>query len=152
MTVFTAVYIQLTASLAGAKYQKKDLIIMNESLGELKTVIENAPEGASHYDGIYYRYLGDEAQSSPSKRFGWEFVSDGPVELELTRSLSDIKRIIELMERVKSGYEAYVRIESIKQKYNAENKQLKDLLKDITNNEDLDDCRFLLVDKILKGE
>lgn len=69
-----------------------------ESISDLKNIIDSAPEGASHYDGIYYRYSGDEVQSAPSKRFGWEFVSDGSVELELTRSLSDIKRIIELME------------------------------------------------------
>lgn len=74
-----------------------------ESLEDLKAIIDNAPEGASHYDGIYYRYSGDEVQSAPSKRFAWEFVSDGSVQLELTRSLSDIERIIQLEERLNNS-------------------------------------------------
>ena len=71
---------------------------MKESLEDLKAIIDNAPQGATHYDVHYYRYSGDEVQSAPSKRFEWEFVSDGSAELELTRSLSDIERIVELME------------------------------------------------------
>lgn len=71
---------------------------MKESLEELKSIIDNAPQGATHYDVYYYRYSGDEVQSAPSKRFGWEFMSDGSVGLELTRSLSDIEEIIELRE------------------------------------------------------
>lgn len=74
-----------------------------ETLEYLKAIIDNAPEGASHYDEVYYRHSGDEVQSAPSKRFGWEFVSYGYVELELTRSLSDIERIIELMEVVEDA-------------------------------------------------
>ena len=151
MTAFTVVYIQLTASQVGAKYLKRDLIVMNESLEDLKAIIYNAPEGATLYDGEYFKFECDDYHR-------WVSICDihdWYVDIEPScdvRSLSDIERIIELMEQVKADYEAYARIESIKQKYNAENKQMKELLKDIIENEDLDDCRFLLADKILKGE
>ena len=70
---------------------------MTETLDELKAIFDNAPEGATHYDGIYYMVLDGELQSAPSKRFGWEYVYD-VFEIGLTRSLSDIKARIELME------------------------------------------------------
>lgn len=50
-------------------------------------------------------------------------------EMPATRSLSDIKRIIELMEGKKKAYQAYVALEEIKQKYNGENKIAKEFLK-----------------------
>ncbi len=128
---------------------------MNESLEELKAIIDNAPDGATHFgiDCVYYQY--EKADSIAVWREYYKrksnFVLNKCICMMDLRSLSDIKRIIELMERVKSGYEAYSRIELIKQKYNAENKQMKELLKDIVENEDLDDCRFLAVEKALKG-
>lgn len=120
---------------------------MSESLEGLRAIIDSAPEGAvSVFNGIYL----DNKRNFWSD--GWFGIHDYIEVKQPVRSLSDINRIIELMERVNINYEAYTRIESIKQKYNAENKQMKELLKDITENEDLDDCRFLLADKILKGE
>lgn len=66
-----------------------------ESLEELKAIIDNAPEGASHVDDTYtywkvvsefdyYFYNGSQWDDSESIQSG-------------TRSLSDIARIIELM-------------------------------------------------------
>ena len=49
MAAFTVVYIQLTASQVGAKYLKRGLIVMSESLGELKAIIDNAPNGADEF-------------------------------------------------------------------------------------------------------
>jgi len=68
----------------------------NESLEELKSIIDNAPEGATHLDDIntywkvnsefdYYFHDGNQ----------WDYSE--PLE-NGTRSLSDIKRIIELIE------------------------------------------------------
>ncbi len=101
-----------------------------ETLEELKAIIDNAPKcgTATHIDqrGSYIKdcFVGCQFYHS---RIGWvEF--DRAVRM---RSLSDIKAIIELMEQVKASYEAYSRIESVKQRYNAENKQLKEALKGV---------------------
>lgn len=125
-----------------------------ETLEELKSIIDNAPEGATHFgiDCVYYQY--EKADTIAVWREYYKrksnFVLSQCICMMDLRSLSDIKRIIELMEQVKTSYEAYSRIESVKQQYNAENKQIKELLKDISENEDLDDCRFLAIDKVLK--
>lgn len=106
MTDFTVVYIQLTASQVGAKYLQGGLIVMSESLEELKAIIDNAPEGATHIDedGDYCK--GESHYfSSGSKR--WDNM-DFPVAM---RSLSDIKRIIELMEWQESAFKAHPNID-----------------------------------------
>ena len=99
-----------------------------ENLEELKAIIAGKPEDATHIDDIntywkvvsefdYYFYSGSQWDDSEPLENG-------------TRSLSDIERIIELMEKVKSGYEAYTRIEAVKQRYNGENKHKTNLLID----------------------
>ena len=69
---------------------------MMESLQELKAIVDNAPDGATHIDDIktYWKVISE---------FDYFFHNDSqwdnsePLE-NGTRSLSDIKRIIELME------------------------------------------------------
>lgn len=97
-----------------------------ETLEELKSIISNKPDDkATHIDsegdccrvsehGDYQYYNGTKWVES-----GW---MDG------IRSLSDIEEIIELREQVKSGYEAYARIEAVNQRYNAENRQLREFI------------------------
>ena len=107
-----------------------------ETLEQLKYVVKNAPEGASHIaksvgqerylkhnvrrDFVYYD--GRTFCAFPSK-------SGFLKTCKSIRSLSDIKLIIELMEGKKKAYQAYVALEEIKQKYNVENKIAKALLK-----------------------
>ncbi|PHQ89859.1 MAG: hypothetical protein COB48_13085 [Pseudoalteromonas sp.] len=70
----------------------------SETLEELKAIIENAPEGATHLDddGDYVKFIDDEMYHYSFVRgYGWSSDYVSPCEL---RSLSDIKRIIELME------------------------------------------------------
>ena len=62
-------------------------------------IIENAPDGATHYDCCeYMRHVHDGLWEYWSKAVGWE---ETKPEQE-TRSLADIKRIIELEEIVKA--------------------------------------------------
>ena len=62
-------------------------------------IIENAPDGATHYDdGEYMRHVHDGLWEYWTKAVGWE---ETKPEQE-TRSLADIKRIIELEEIVKA--------------------------------------------------
>ena len=72
---------------------------MSETLEELKSIVDNAPDGATHIDDDLLFYIKDS-------RFGlrWHNDYDGlwfRCEVpETLRSLSDIKRIIELMGQV----------------------------------------------------
>lgn len=69
-----------------------------ETLEELKAIVENAPEGATHIDedGDYVKPIGDELYYySFVNGVGWSTEYFIPCRM---RSLSDIKRIIELME------------------------------------------------------
>ena len=90
-----------------------------ETLEELKEIISLAPEGETMIFRNGY-YLNDEDLSRLA--FSGNKISGG------LRSLSDIKRIIELMDQVKSGYEAYARIEAVKQRYNGESKRKTNIL------------------------
>ena len=67
-----------------------------ETLEELKAIVDNAPDGATHIDddGDYAKYGGmyDYFYSKGLR----EWISTDTVSID--RSLSDIKRIIELME------------------------------------------------------
>lgn len=104
MAAFTVVYIQLTASQVGAKYLQMDLIVMSESLGELKAIRDGAPRGTTIVDvdddgDVSYMYHNEDCpagqrilDSKNGEDAAIEF-SDGNI-----RSLSDIERIIELME------------------------------------------------------
>lgn len=95
-----------------------------ETLKELKAIIAGKPEGAISIFGDTYLDADNRFYAD-----GCWFGSSGYIEIKQpTRSLSDIERIIELMEQVKSGYEAYTRIEAVKQRYNAENKSKTELL------------------------
>lgn len=69
---------------------------MSESLEDLKAIIDNAPEGKTHTlnEGDTVTYWSDDD-------VGCLAISGDSVSLYGMRSLSDIKRIIELMERVK---------------------------------------------------
>jgi len=69
---------------------------MSETLEELKAIVDNAPDGATHIDddGDYAKYGGmyDYFYSKGLR----EWISTDTVSID--RSLSDIKRIIELTE------------------------------------------------------
>ncbi len=118
MTAFTVVYIQLTASQVGAKYLKRGLMIMSETLEELKAIIGNAPVNSTHIEklesgNIYYliRCLVDGIYG-----YRWYCISrQSYVECTLLtgelRSLSDIKRIIELMEWQQNAFDAHPNID-----------------------------------------
>lgn len=74
---------------------------MSETLEELKAIRDNAPESATLYDGEYFKFENDEYH-----RWSMIFdIQDWNIDLEPScevRSLSDIERIIELMEKVES--------------------------------------------------
>lgn len=99
-----------------------------ETLEDLKAIITGKPSDglATHIDedGDYVK--SGELVDSYFNGHKWVDMNNSIC----TRSLSDIERIIELMERVKSGYEAYTRIEAIKQRYNGESKYKTNLLID----------------------
>lgn len=104
MTDFIVVYIQLTASQVGAKYQKRGLMVMSESLEELKSIIDNAPEGATHIEGLSFGTICYLRRVIINGVYSYEMYSEKyegyigcPVLTGELRSLSDIKRIIELM-------------------------------------------------------
>ena len=100
-----------------------------ETLEELKAIIEGKPNNAQSVMMVcnpIYAKLENGFWYAACKGQDWLQVTDK--QIGNMRSLSDIERIIELMERVKSGYEAYTRIEAVKQRYNAENKSKAELL------------------------
>ena len=105
-----------------------------ETLEELKAIIDNAPYENIGEDifinthGNYVLFYEDDFYT----RDGDKWVKCcGFLPCYGLRSLSDIERIIELKEQVKAGYESYARIEAVKQRYNAENKQLTEALKGV---------------------
>lgn len=67
-----------------------------ETLEELKAIIENAPEGATHYSEDGYWLIKSDG-TCYCHFFNW---CEESVHGDNIRSLSDIKRIIELMELV----------------------------------------------------
>jgi len=69
-----------------------------ETLEELKAIIENAPDDASSVDaeGYYIKFSNGSYYCCASKLDSWRRIEKS--ELLTTRSLSDIKRIVELME------------------------------------------------------
>ena len=69
---------------------------MSESLEELKAIIDNAPKGATHLDDIntYWKVISEFDYYFHN---GNQWDDSEPLENGI-RSLSDIKRIIELME------------------------------------------------------
>lgn len=81
-------------------------MIMNESLEELKVIIDNAPGGKTHVcvENDYYEYWNDGDCDCLA-------ISGDGVYLSDMRSLSDIKRIIELMEWQQSAFEAHPNID-----------------------------------------
>jgi hypothetical protein len=70
-----------------------------ETLEELKAIIADKPEGATHIDDIktYWKVI-SEFDYYFYNRSQWN--DSEPLENSFTRSLSDIERIIELMEQV----------------------------------------------------
>tara|TARA_R110001592_G_C13193009_1_gene753737 strand:- start:37958 stop:38233 length:276 start_codon:yes stop_codon:yes gene_type:complete len=72
----------------------------SESLEELKAIIDNAPEGATHLDDIntYWKVISEFDYYFHN---GSQWDDSEPLE-NGTRSLSDIERIIELIEQVES--------------------------------------------------
>lgn len=71
---------------------------MSEILEELKAVVDNAPDGATHYDSLAtwkYKNLDRGTFLMPD---GTGYKIDEFYPNETIRSLADIKRIIELME------------------------------------------------------
>ena len=76
MTDSTAVYIQLTASLVGAKYQQKDLIIMNNwyqnqvKFLKAKRNVESDKATIEQLNGEIANYERAIRQSEPAKPKG----------------------------------------------------------------------------------
>ena len=71
---------------------------MSESLGELKAIVDNAPDGATHYDSLAtwkYKNLDRGTFLMPD---GTGYKIDEFYPNETIRSLSDINLIIELEE------------------------------------------------------
>lgn len=134
-----------------------------ETLEELKAIFENAPDDGmadeffiyqgevnyidNHENGHQFKiWCEDEQQWVFSELVdGWQYIRG-------RRSLSDIKRTIELMEQVKASFEAYSRIESVKQRYNAENKQLKERVKCVRNETLSDLCHAIEPDGAINSE
>ena len=117
MAAFTVAYIQLTALQVGARYRERDLIVMSESLEDLKAIIDNAPASATIVDiiddgTVDFLYVdkkagdGEKIRSCINGGDGAIEYSDGDI-----RSLSDIKRIIELMEWQQSALESHPNID-----------------------------------------
>lgn len=106
-----------------------------ETLEELKAIIAAKPEGANYIASGYY-LMNEDSRCRVFDTLGiWSVplaCNAGDIFIEgKPRLLSDIERIIELKEQVKAGYEAYARIEGVKQRYNAENKQLTEALEGV---------------------
>lgn len=116
MTDFTVVYIQLTALQAGAKYQRMGLIVMSESLEDLKAIIDNAPNGADeffmHQGSVNYICNHDNGHEfeiwckGEGKWVSAELIDDWQY-IRGRRSLSDIKRFVKLMDDLDSISEAF---------------------------------------------
>lgn len=103
-----------------------------ETLGQLKEIVKNAPDGATHHQryrcgNVYFKFRDGEFWFYEDVNCCYEQIFS--FHNDSMRSLSDIKLIIELMEGKKKAYQAYVALEEIKQKYNGENKVAKELLK-----------------------
>jgi len=74
---------------------------MSETLEDLKAIVDNAPDGATHYssiEGVYYKFECECWMWGPYGSVLFHFVQGDDFVCENIRSLSDIKRIIELME------------------------------------------------------
>lgn len=88
---------------------ERELIMSNETLEELKAIVDKAPFGATHFDNkkIYYK------ATTKGTRVEWVEFTAFKTSFQLSlnhcmhdiRSLSDIERIIELEQRVKDCYE-----------------------------------------------
>lgn len=82
---------------------------MSETLEELKAIVDNAPDGATHVNYAYYfkkQYDIDWMYCEKSKSH-WKFDDDN-AESDI-RSLSDIKLIIDLIEASSDTRERYIR-------------------------------------------
>lgn len=75
-----------------------------ETLEQLKDIVKNSPEGATNYDGKnYFRFeMYEHGQAYLVLRDGVWTRGLPAYPVYSCRSLSDIKRIIELMEEVKA--------------------------------------------------
>lgn len=87
---------------------------MIESLEELKAIDRNQPKDgtAQIYDGEYWKQTKNlvfYVWSNVTGEYKW--VPDAPKDLYNLRSLSDIKRIIELMEWQQSAFDAHPNID-----------------------------------------
>lgn len=112
----------------------------NETLEELKVIIDGAPDDGMADEFFMYQgvanYIDNHENGHQFKIWceddqEWVFseLIDGWQYIRGRRSLSDIKRIIELMENQKKAYKAYESLESVKQEYNGENKIAKAMLR-----------------------
>ena len=89
-------------------------MIMNESLEELKSIIDNAPDGATHVDNVVSYYKMDSTGREWGIFKGCWCVCVGCNTMRMPpsmRSLSDIKRIVELMEWQQCAFEAHPNID-----------------------------------------
>lgn len=74
-----------------------DGAVVMETLEQLKEIVKNAPDGATLYDGEYFKFENDEYCRWSSICDIQDWYTDLEPSCEV-RSLSDIKLIIELME------------------------------------------------------
>lgn len=76
---------------------------MTESIEELQAILDGAPDGATHYDpfatGFYWRYNNVEWVVYCGEAWQESAVNKLSEVFEI-RSLSDIKRIVELMKEL----------------------------------------------------
>ena len=74
-----------------------------------KQILENAPEGATHYDGTYYRYEGYEHGQAylVLKDGSWQRGTPA-YPYKYVRSLDDIRRIVEFESKIED-FEAIIR-------------------------------------------
>ena len=74
-----------------------------ESISDLKNIIDSAPEGATHYsvsEQAYYKFKCECWMWCDKGKSLFSFMQDDDEVCNYLRSLSDIERIIELMEKV----------------------------------------------------
>lgn len=72
-----------------------------ETLEQLKEIVKNSPEGATHYttiEKVYYKFKSESWMWCPDGNSLFHFVQDDDSVCDNLRSLSDIKLIIELTE------------------------------------------------------
>lgn len=108
----------------------------NKTLEELKTIIEESSEEDLFYCNGQYLNMNLDVRSridkytTEGKTTNFYYARPLFTDMSNLHLLSDIENIIKLKEHNKRTYQSYVRLEGIKQRYNADNKIKKQLLEE----------------------